>query len=67
MEDGRPDGLKKTPWLEFVGPEYMEIAFTPHMRRIPTQPVVYNENRLEPEDSATDNKRQAHNNDARRT
>lgn len=26
--DGREDGLRKTPWLELLGPEYLEIAYT---------------------------------------
>src|SRR5262249_17516261 len=25
--DGRSDGLKNTPWLKMLGPEYIEIAF----------------------------------------
>lgn len=25
--DGRSDGLRKSPWLELVGPDYIEIAF----------------------------------------
>jgi endo-1,4-beta-xylanase len=27
IKDGRPDGLRKSPWLELVGPDYIEIAF----------------------------------------
>ena len=26
--DGREDGLRKTPWLELLGPEYLAIAYT---------------------------------------
>ncbi len=26
--DGCDDGLRKTPWLELLGPEYLEIAYT---------------------------------------
>jgi endo-1,4-beta-xylanase len=25
--DGRPDGLRNSPWLELIGPDYIEIAF----------------------------------------
>ncbi len=25
--DGRADGLRKSPWLELIGPEYIELAF----------------------------------------
>ncbi len=27
VKDGRPDGLRKSPWLDLVGPDYVEIAF----------------------------------------
>jgi endo-1,4-beta-xylanase len=27
LKDGRPDGLRNSPWLELVGPDYIEIAF----------------------------------------
>jgi endo-1,4-beta-xylanase len=25
--DNRPDGLRRKPWLDFIGPEYIDIAF----------------------------------------
>ncbi|HVT99247.1 MAG TPA: endo-1,4-beta-xylanase, partial [Acidobacteriaceae bacterium] len=27
VKDGRPDGLRKSPWLELMGPSYLELAF----------------------------------------
>jgi endo-1,4-beta-xylanase len=59
IEDGRPDGLKNTPWLRFVGPGYIETAFYAAHEADPHATLVYNENWLEPEDDATDKKRKA--------
>lgn len=27
VKDGRPDCMRKSPWLELIGPDYIEIAF----------------------------------------
>jgi endo-1,4-beta-xylanase len=27
LKDGRPDGLRNSPWLELIGPSYLELAF----------------------------------------
>jgi endo-1,4-beta-xylanase len=27
LGDGQPDGLRNSPWLKLLGPEYIEIAF----------------------------------------
>src|SRR4051794_38951041 len=28
VDDGRPDGLRKSQWLNLLGPQYLDIAFT---------------------------------------
>ena len=59
IEDGRPDGLKNTPWLQLIGPGYIETAFHAAHEADPHATLVYNENWLEPEDAGTDKKRKA--------
>jgi endo-1,4-beta-xylanase len=59
LEDGRPDGLKVTPWLRFLGPEYIEMAFHAAHAADPNAMLVFNENWLEPENSAAERRRQA--------
>jgi endo-1,4-beta-xylanase len=59
LEDGRPDGLKVTPWLRFLGPEYIEMAFHTAHAADPNAMLVLNENWIEPENSAAERRRQA--------
>ena len=59
IEDGRPDGLKVTPWLLYIGPEYIDLAFRAAHEADPKAILVYNENWLEPENTATEQKRRA--------
>jgi endo-1,4-beta-xylanase len=59
VEDGRADGLKVTPWLTYLGPEYIDLAFHAAHQADPKAMLVYNENWIEPENSATEQKRQA--------
>ena len=59
IEDGRPDGLKVTPWLLYLGPEYIDLAFHAAHEADPRAILVYNENDLEPENNATEQKRRA--------
>jgi endo-1,4-beta-xylanase len=58
-EDGRPDGLKNTPWLQMVGPEYIEMAFHAAQEADPKAMLVYNETWLDPEDRPTEKRRRA--------
>ena len=41
--DGRPDGLRKSPWLELIGPEYIEMAFRAAAEADPQAKLAYNE------------------------
>lgn len=59
VQDGQPAGLKLNPWLRFIGPDYMEIAFLVAHQADPRAKLVYNENWLEPEDSTTEDRRRA--------
>lgn len=44
---GRSDCLRKSPWLEFLGPDYIEIAFRAAAEADPQALLVYNDHRLE--------------------
>jgi len=53
--DGRADGLRKTPWLELIGPDYIELAFQTAVAADPTALLVYNDFELDydrPQDEA---------------
>jgi endo-1,4-beta-xylanase len=55
VPDGRPDGLRKSPWLELIGPEYLELAFTTAVKADPHAKLTYNDYDIEldtPEQSA---------------
>lgn len=45
--DGRADGLRKTPWLQFLGPDYIDIAFRAAAEADPEALLVYNDHKLE--------------------
>lgn len=47
IEDGRPDGLRKSPWLELIGPQYLEIAFTTAAKADPRAKLTYNDYDIE--------------------
>ncbi len=59
MQDGRSDGLKKTPWLKFLGEEYIEVAFRAAHEADPQTKLIYNENWIEPDDADSDKRRRA--------
>ena len=41
--DGRPDGLSRRPWIDALGPEYIDIAFAQVASLDPRTPRVLNE------------------------
>ena len=41
--DGRSDGLRKSPWLEFLGPDYIDLAFRVAAKADPQALLVYND------------------------
>jgi endo-1,4-beta-xylanase len=42
-KDGRADGLRKSPWMEMLGPEYIDIAFRTARQADPHALLTYNE------------------------
>lgn len=55
VPDGRSDGLRKSLWLELIGPEYIELAFTTAAKADPQAKLTYNDYDIEldtPEQSA---------------
>ncbi len=59
IEDARTDGLNVTPWLLYIGPEYIDLAFHAAHEADPKAMLVYNEDWLEPENALAEQKRQA--------
>jgi len=56
---GRSDGLRVTPWLDVLGPDYMAAAFTAARQADPRTLLGYNEFGLEPDTPFADRKRAA--------
>ncbi|TBR59880.1 glycosyl hydrolase family 10 [Westiellopsis prolifica IICB1] len=46
-DDGRADSLRKSPWLEFLGVDYIELAFRTAAASDPKAMLVYNDYGLE--------------------
>lgn len=59
VRDGLENGLRKTPWLELVGPQYIDIAFRTAHEADPGAMLVYNDYGLDYDDPADEAKRQA--------
>ena len=47
IQDGRADGLRRSPWLELIGPEYIELAFTTAAKADPHAKLTYNDYDIE--------------------
>ncbi len=45
--DGRPDGLRNSPWLRLIGPDYIELAFRTAAEADPNAILTYNDYDLE--------------------
>lgn len=46
-KDGRPDGMRKSPWLELLGPGYVEIAYRAARQADPKALLTYNDYAIE--------------------
>jgi endo-1,4-beta-xylanase len=47
IKSGRPDGLRKTPWLEFLGPGYLDLAYRTARQADPHALLTYNDYGIE--------------------
>jgi endo-1,4-beta-xylanase len=56
-DEGRPDGLRRTLWLEHLGPEYLDITFRAARSAAPHTPLIYNDFGLEQDEKWQDIKR----------
>ncbi len=56
-EDGRSDGLRKTRWLQTIGPSYIELAFRTAAEADPHALLTYNDYGLELDSSDGDRRR----------
>ena len=59
IKDGLAGGLRKTPWLELLGPEYLDMAFRAAREANPGAALVYNDYGLDYEDPPSQAKREA--------
>jgi len=59
LKDGRIDGLRKSPWLDLLGPDYIDLAFRVASAADPKALLVYNDYGLDYDTPEADKKRQA--------
>ncbi|SDF10289.1 endo-1,4-beta-xylanase [Terriglobus roseus] len=59
VKDGRPDGLRNTPWLQLIGTDYIEMAFRVARDADPSALLTYNEYGIEQETQEAAMKRAA--------
>ncbi len=57
--DGRKDGLRDSPWMRLIGPEYIELAFRTARAADSHALLTYNDYGIEAEDDASAKKRAA--------
>lgn len=55
--DGRSNGFRETPWLEFLGPDHIDISFKAAAEADPQALLVYNDNGLDADTSQAELKR----------
>ncbi|WNZ47632.1 endo-1,4-beta-xylanase [Leptolyngbya boryana CZ1] len=56
-ENGRPDGLRSTPWLRYLGPDYIDFAFRVAAQADPKAMLVLNDYGVEYRDSHEERRR----------
>jgi endo-1,4-beta-xylanase len=60
IQDGRPDGLRSSsPWMQMIGPEYIDIAFKTARQADPKALLTYNEYGIEYDTEEEEKKRVA--------
>lgn len=59
VSDGHPDGLRKNPWLEFLGEDYIDLAFRLAHEADPDAMLVYNDYGLDYDIAEDEAKRDA--------
>jgi endo-1,4-beta-xylanase len=47
VPDGHSDGLRNSPWLDLIGPEYIELAFITAAKADPQAKLTYNDYDIE--------------------
>lgn len=47
FNSGRTDGLRKTPWLEMLGPDYLDLAYRTARQADPSALLTYNDYGIE--------------------
>lgn len=57
VPNGSKNGLRQTPWLRFLGADYIEMAFRTAAAADPQALLVYNDNNLEYDNPKTEAKR----------
>jgi endo-1,4-beta-xylanase len=57
--DGRADNLRNSPWLQLIGPDYLELAYRTARQADPHAKLTYNEYGIENESETDQTKRAA--------